>query len=525
MKLDRLPLTRRDVVQSGLLAGAAAGLLCGGIGTAHSQNRILRVRMVKDIAVIDPLNVRNTSENDVMTAVSNKLITYKPSTDWEWELDAAESIEQVDDFTIRFRLRPGILWTNDFGEMTADDVKYSFERVADPANNGSNVSDWILFDHLDVEDTYTGLIVMKEPYPAIWLSLLPRPSATIVSRTAVESVGGSFTNEPPATSGPYVLGEWALKERLILERNSLWNGPTPDFDQIEMIQIDDDKAAEIAFEAGDIDYSDISITTLVAYQEDLPEGAKLQVRPAVGIEWLGMNTDYPPFDDQRVRRAVQLAVDIPMVLEAGYFGAAEVAKGLVAPGIIGHRKSRLYAERDLDEARRLLAEAGFPDGFQTTLAVLSNTDKVAMAQVVQANLAEVGIEVEVLPYDSGRYWSLGIEADGDDWKTLQMYMARWGMPPDPGSMTQWFTEEQIGVWNWERWYNEEFNELHLAALKELDTEKRDAMYVRMQDLMEESGAYLWLTNGLYAQIYRDTIVPATSADGRLLLLPRFSFVG
>jgi peptide/nickel transport system substrate-binding protein len=214
-----------------------------------------------------------------------------------------------------------------------------------------------------------------------------------------------------------------------------------------------------------------------------------------------------------------------MVLEAGYFGAAEVAEGLVAPGIIGHRDERLYAERDLDEARRLLAEAGFPDGFQTTLAVIGNTDKIAMAQVVQANLAEVGIEVEVLPYDSGRYWSLGIEADGDDWKTLQMYMARWGMPPDPGSMTQWFTEEQIGIWNWERWYDKEFNELHLAALKELDTEKRDAMYVRMQDLMEESGAYLWLTNGLYAQIYRDTIVPATSADGRLLLLPQFSFVG
>jgi len=521
MDLGGLPLTRRHIMQGGLAAGAGLGLLAGGLGHAQAQDKVLRVRMVKDIAVIDPLNVRNTSENDLMTAISNKLVTYKPSEAWEWELDAAESIEQVDDLRIRFRLRPGIMWTNGFGEMTADDVKYSFERVADPANEGANVTDWALFDHVEVEDTYTGVIVMKEPYPAIWISLLPRPSATIVSRAAVESVGGSFTNEPPATSGPYTIAEWGLKERLVLARNPLWSGPETAFDRIEMVQIDDDKTAEIAFEAGDIDYSDISITSLVAFQENPPPGSVLQVRPAVGIEWMGMNTEYPPLDDQRVRRAIQLAVDIPMVLEAGYFGAAEVAKGLVAPGIVGHREQRLYADRDLDQARALLAEAGHPDGFPITLAVINNTDKVAMAQVIQANLAEVGIAVDVIPYDSGRYWSLGIEADGEDWKTLQLYLARWGMPPDPGSMTQWYTEEQIGIWNWERWNNAEFNELHVAAMKELDEGKRAEMYVRMQDLMEDSGAYLWLTNGLYAQIYRDTVVPATSADGRLLLLPRF----
>lgn len=525
MKLDALRVSRRRLVQGGVGTTASALLLGGGSRVARAQGRVLRIRMVKDIAVLDPLNVRNTSENDVMTAISNKLITYKPSAEWDWELDAAEQIEQIDDLRIRFRLRQGIQWTNGFGEMTADDVKFSFERVADPANEGSNVSDWAMFDRVDVEDTYTGVVAFKEPYPAVWLSLLPRPSATIVSRAALASVGGSFTNEPPATSGPYVIVEQTQKERLVLERNPLWNGPAMDFDRIEMIQIDDDKTAELAFEAGDIDYSDISVSSLVAFQKDMPAGAKLQARPAVGIEWVGMNTEHPPFDDQRVRRAVQLSVDIPMVLEAAYMGAAEVATGLVAPGIIGHRDKRLYPERNLDEARRLLAEAGHPDGFKTTLAVLNNTDRVSIAQVVQANLAEAGIEVEVIPYESGVYWVLGIEAEGEAWKSLQMYLAKWGMPPDPGSMTQWYTKEQIGIWNWERWNNDEFNALHVAALKELDPVKRGEMYVRMQDLMEESGAYLWLTNGINAKIYRDTIEPATSADGRLLLLPRFKAAG
>jgi peptide/nickel transport system substrate-binding protein len=524
MRFDRIRATRRQAARGGL-GVVASGVLAGGRGgDARAEERVLRLRVVKDIAVIDPLNVRNTSENDVMTAVSNKLITYKPSTDWAWELDAAESMEQIDDVRIRFRLRPGIRWTNGFGEVTADDVKFSYERVSNPANEGSNVSDWTLFDHVDVEDTYTGVIVFKEPYPAAWLSLFPRPSATITSRAAVEKAGGKFTTEPPATSGPYVIAEFTMKERLVLVRNPGWTGPKPDFDRIEMIQIDDDKAAEIAFEAGEIDYTDISVSSLVAFEQDMPEHAKLDVRPAVGIEWLGMNTEVAPLDDVRVRRAVQLAVDIPAVLEAGYQGAAEVAMGLVPPGIVGHRDRRLYPERDLDQARRLLAEAGFANGVETTLAVINNTDRVSMAQVIQANLAEAGIEVEVIPYESGRWWTLGLESEGEEWKTLQMYLARWGMAPDPGSMTQWFTKEQIGIWNWERWNNEEFNELHIAALKELDPEKRGAMYVRMQDLMEESGAYVWLTNGLNAKIYRDTLVPATSADGRLLLLPRFKSV-
>jgi peptide/nickel transport system substrate-binding protein len=522
MKLETLRLTRRHLIEAGLAGFAPAALLGGSVHSARAENNVLRVRIVKDIAVLDPLNVRNTSENDVLTAISNKLITYKPVTAWEWELDAAEAMEQVDDLRIRFRLRSGIQWTNGFGAMTAEDVKFSFERVSNPANEGSNVSDWTLFDHVEVEDTHTGVIVFKEPYPAAWLSLFPRPSATIVSRAAMETLGAPFTVDPPTTSGPYVIAEFTVKERLVLTRNELWSGPPTYFDRIEMIQIDDDKAGEIAFEAGDIDFSDISISSLVAFQESPPKGSKLDVRPAVGIEWLGMNTQHPNLADQRVRRAIQLGVDIPTVLDAGYQGAAEVATGLVAPGIVGHREKRLYPSRDVEQAKALLAEAGVAGALTVTLAVINNTDRVSMAEVIQANLAEVGITVEVIPYESGHWWTLGLEAEGEEWKTLQMYLARWGMAPDPGSMTQWFTKEQIGIWNWERWDNAEFNELHLAALRELDTAKRHDMYVRMQDLMEESGAYLWLTNGLNAKIYRDTLVPATSADGRLLLLPRFT---
>ena len=120
--------------------------------------------------------------------------------------------------------------------------------------------------------------------------------------------------------------------------------------------------------------------------------------------------DKPPFDDLRVRRAVQLAVDVGVVLDAVYYGLAKRATGIVPQGILGYRGYNLYPERDVAEAKRLLAEAGFPNGFKTTLSCLSDTDKVTMAQVIQSNLADVGIDAEIAQFESGAFWTLGMES-------------------------------------------------------------------------------------------------------------------
>jgi peptide/nickel transport system substrate-binding protein len=103
-----------------------------------------------------------------------------------------------------------------------------------------------------------------------------------------------------------------------------------------------------------------------------------------------------------------------------------------------------------------------------------------------------------------------------------MIYDRFSMAPDPSWATVWFTPDQIGVWNWERWNSPEFGELHKKALVEKDVAKRDEMYKKMQDLMEESGAYIFLTHEANAAVYRDNIVPATQPDGYTgVILPEF----
>ena len=132
---------------------------------------------------------------------------------------------------------------------------------------------------------------------------------------------------------------------------------------------------------------------------------------------------------------------------------------------------------------------------------------------MQANLAELGVTVTIQQHDSGTFWSLGDQKSGDSWKKLQLIISRFSMQPDPAFATDWFTPEQIGVWNWERWNSPEFGELNKQAKIELDVKKRGEMYVRMQDLMEEGGAYVFLTHGAVGVGYNEKIEPSLLPNG------------
>ena len=155
MKL--INLTRREFMPSaaalGLVATATPKVSLG----AH--HKVLRVRSASDIQDIDPGDPAAGSDQDVMMAIFNKLVAYDPmSSNWGWEHEAATSIEQLEPTHIRFTLMPGVEWTNGFGEMTSEDVKYSFERSADPDFGSWARVDWEQLEEVQIVDKYTGII-------------------------------------------------------------------------------------------------------------------------------------------------------------------------------------------------------------------------------------------------------------------------------------------------------------------------------------------------------------------------------
>ena len=183
-----------------------------------------------------------------------------------------------------------------------------------------------------------------------------------------------------------------------------------------------------------------------------------------------------------MRQALHHAIDRTAIIEAAYFGAGPVSVSLIAPGVLGWRDLE-PVPYDPAKARALLTEAGFADGFKSTMTILDAPDQRTSAQIIQANLADVGIQCEILTYDGGTYWNLGLEEMGDDWKELQLILQQWTSSNDPNTTVTWFTPEQIGYWNWQRWNNTEFGELAKKGIAETDAAERDRIYARMVVLM------------------------------------------
>ncbi|MCP5091844.1 MAG: peptide ABC transporter substrate-binding protein [Gammaproteobacteria bacterium] len=435
---------------------------------------------------------------------------------WDIELDAAEYFETIDDTHYAFRLKPGQMFSNGFGEMTADDVKFSFERIIDPDMNAINAPDMGTLSHVDVHDRYSGTIVLKSPYAAF--VAIAAAGYAILSRQAVTSVGGRFSVRPPCCSGPYLFRDWQAKRKTVLERNPLWKGPAAAFSEIHIYAMSDAKAAEMAFEAGQLDCAEISVESVEPFRSNLPPDSAIEIHPSGRNFWLGMNQSNPALKDLRVRRAIQYAVDVEAVVEATWFGLAEPALGPIPRGMIGCRERTLIpAKGDADKARSLLVEAGVDLPLRLRLDVNSDSLELTAVQVIQWSLKKVGIEVDIHTQENSTFLSIGQEEYGDQWQDIQLFFQSFIGGADPYYALVWFISEQMGKWNWERFSNEEFDRLNNQALATTVEAERSRMYQRMQDLMEESGCYRFISNGVMPQIIRNSIKPAFTPDGYAIL--------
>lgn len=500
-----ISMDRRHFLQVTGLGSVLAGVALTRPAAADDKPLMLRSR--RDIQVLDPGWMVGGMEIDLQYACLASLAVFKPGEALSWQPSAfVESAEMTDERSIAFKLKSGIVWSGGFGELTAEDVKYSYERIADPKNKADWKDKWRVLDRVEVTDKYSGVIRLKEPFAPIWFTTICDGPGCIVSKAAVEKAGGKFTTAFPAMCGPYLVAKWVPQQYVSLTANPDWIGPKPAYANIEIRIVQDVKSAELAFEAKEVDLTEISLDSVKRYRGSAPEGTKLFEGPGLNWIWLGMNTEHPKLRDIRVRQAIQNTVDVEAIIASAYAGVAERSRGIVCPGLIGHRTKTAYETPDPAKAKELLAAAGVKD-LSLDLKILNQTAFLTAAQVVKANLEEVGITVNIMPLDSGPFWNLGLESAGNDWKDLQLYIQRFGDAPDPSQMAQWYVSSQVGVWNWERWKNPEFDKLFDQSVRESDPAKRAAMYLRMQDIMEDTGAYVWIAHEPAEIAYRSNLSP------------------
>jgi len=331
-------------------------------------------------------------------------------------------------------------------------------------------------------------------------------------------VGGRFSTQPPCCSGPYLFRNWQARRKTILEKNPLWKGPEAAFSEIHIYAMTDAKSAEMAFEAGQLDCAEISVESVDPLQRNMPPDSAIEIHPSGRNYWLGINQSNPALKDPRVRRAIQYAVDVEAVVEATWFGLADPALGAVPRGMIGCRERSLIPDKgDADKARSLLNEAGVDLPLRLRLDVNSDSLELTAVQVIQWSLKKVGIEVDIRTQENSAFLSIGQEEYGDQWQDIQLFFQSFLGGADPYYSLVWFISEQMGKWNWERFSNEEFDRLNDQALATIVEAERNRFYQRMQDIMEESGCYRFISNGVMPQIVRNTIQPAFTPDGYAIL--------
>jgi peptide/nickel transport system substrate-binding protein len=341
-------------------------------------------------------------------------------------------------------------------------------------------------------------------------------SGLIVCKKFVQEVGLEKFKTDTVGTGPYILAEWTPAQKLVLERNPDYWGEQPYYDEIQLIPMDDDKAAEVALQAGEVDFSLISLASTERFQSD--PNFNVDVVPSTAYSWIGINVENPKLQDINVRQAIRYGIDVPSILTAAYDDKAPQAHALIPQGTLGYWADAPQYQRDVAKAKEYLAKAGVTS-LELNLAIQDTTEFRTWAEVAQQNLAEVGITINIVPLDSSAFWDLG---SGDKGKDVELFAIGYSsVGPEPAWSAMWFTCDQVGVWNWMRWCDPKFDELHQKGIVNIDPEEREQIYIEMQQLWDAAVISVWITNTPQVYVSKPNVVPVIYPGGLCPMLREF----
>ena len=412
-------------------------------------------------ADIQTADVQKTSKDyEVPFNIFDRLVDVEVGTDGNSKIvpSLAESWDISDDgLEYTFHLRQGVKFHNG-NDFTAEDVAYTFHRML-TVEGGVNTefidqikgADELLagetdtLERVEVVDDYTIKVTLKEPF-AGFLASISSPGVSIYDSEATEAAGDQFGMDPAVTvgTGPFEFSSWSFNNQLVLTRNEdYWKGASG-LPGVVIKIIPDTETQSMMFESGELDILDLDYAadSVDRFTETYPD--QIVQGPRVGIVYFTMNFNKEPFQDVRVRKAVQMSIDRQAILDALYGGRGQVEQGIFPHGLIGFNPDQEEIKYDPEAAKTLLAEAGYADGFDMEIAADSSaSDTMTMAlEIVSDQLAEVGIRAEIKNYDESTW--LETRKSGE----LGSFMSTWSADyndPDNFIYTFFGNEEKTRI--------------------------------------------------------------------------------
>jgi peptide/nickel transport system substrate-binding protein len=384
-------------IGSVLLATALAcsPLLAAPVHAAPKTTLVVGMA-AQDVGKLDPHLAVSTIDRAVVAWMFNGLVRFKPGSTnpAEIEPDLAEKWENsADKKEWVFHLRHGVKIHGDYGELTADDVVYSLNKAADPKRSAFS-ADFAAFQSVEAVDPYTVKIVLKQTVPSLLGILTNYSGGFIVPKKAVEALGEKYAANPIGT-GPFAFASVTPNQSLELVANKSYFRGTPKLETISYRFLPSNASRDLAFQNGELDleYGN-SDQTWIDRTRKVPH-ALVDVFEPGEAAILHLNMTHKPLDDVRVRQAIAYAVNRPELLRWQGADPSRQPGSVIPIGNLGYTADNGLQQFNLDKAKALLAEAGFPNGVTLKVIHTQLPGMLAQMQVVQAQLKRAGINLDL----------------------------------------------------------------------------------------------------------------------------------
>ncbi|TDQ67103.1 peptide/nickel transport system substrate-binding protein [Maritalea mobilis] len=485
-----------------LLAGVAATAMTLGAGTALADNMggNIIVTYKDDVSTLDPAIGYDWQNWSMIKSLFDGLMDYKPGTT-ELVPDLAESYTISDDGLVyTFKLKPGVKFHNG-RELVAADVKYTLDRVVNPETQSPGAGFFAAIDGFDAAsageaeglsgvnavDDQTVEITLSRP-DATFLHVMALNFAHVVPKEVVEEHGQDFGKHPVGT-GAYEMTDWTLGQHVIFSRFDDYHVEgLPKLDQITFEVGQEPIVALLRLERGEIDIAGdgvppakfLEVTGNPEYDGSIVEGSQLHTG------YITMNTQMAPFDNLKVRQAVNMAINKDRIVRI-INGRAVPANQPLPPLMPGYDENYEGFKFDPDAAKALLAEAGFADGFTTELYVANTDPQPRIAQAIQQDLSNIGIKAEIKSLAQANVIAAGGEKDQAPmiWSGGMAWIADF---PDPSN----FYGPILGCggavpggWNWAWYCNPELDKRAIAADAMADPSQAEARIEEWKKIFTE----------------------------------------
>jgi peptide/nickel transport system substrate-binding protein len=469
------------------------------------EAEILVIALGHEIDSLDPAHAMTPTPHMVHRSTYDTLVALAPGDIGTLEPSLAEDWDvSPDGLVFTFYLREGVNFHTGRA-LTSQDVKWSWERVKGAKGNPSYHFDGI--QSIETPDEKTVVVTLVEPDPG-FLFRSTYPAFSVLDSETVTAHGGvsgpdaetqdtaeEWLNQNSAGTGPYVLRSWTLDSEIVIEKvGDSWRG-VPDAEQVIYKHIPQTAARKIALEAGDVD---IALNLTREEAEALEGNPDVNIVSGPGLETFFLLANRNPdvggiLSDPTVVLAMRYALDYEGIKSLAGF-AASTPPTVIASGLFGAWGEDKAIQRDLDRARELLSEAGYPDGFEVDLPyptefTTSGVDIDLLAQKVQADLAEAGIQVNLVPTE--------LMANLADYRAGNLNFTLWPWLPSTPDINGYLELLPDGVLgNRSQWTEEradpEILELRDQARVETDPERRVELWDQIQAYLVQKSPYVSL---------------------------------